>query len=115
LAKEEVSRGTRKRFYTTITDLAGTPVDPTQCQLRLEKVGVYTYDSPTQWYECSKVGTTGQYGADIWLTESMTLGDWIARFRWRVGSVWDGEGFEFTVIRKDKPYDNTPGPMDLRE
>ena len=74
----------------------------------LIKVGEYN-NEPVREYVCSKIGTTGQWGADPWLDESWTLGDWVARFRWIKSGVQDSEEFEWTLIRKDKPFDSTYG------
>lgn len=111
--KEAVERGTRKRFQTTITDLGGTPQNPDDdtCFVRLEKVGSYDAGSPTIWYPCTKVGGTGVFGDDIWLFNYLTLGDWLARFRWVMDGVADVDSFPFTLIRRDKPYDNRRGPV----
>jgi hypothetical protein len=109
VVKERVSRGTRKRFYTTITDLSGIAVDPDYCWVKLIKSGAYGYDE-IPWVVCSKVGDTGVWGADIWLDETWTLGDWVARFKWTKASVEDSDEFEFTLERKDKPYDSTATP-----
>ncbi len=111
--KEAVERGTRKRFQTTITDLGGTAQDPEAgtCFVRLEKVGSYDDGSPTIWYPCIKVGGDGVFGADIWLTNSMTLGDYVTRFRWVMDGASDVDSFPFTIIRRDKPYDNRRGPV----
>lgn len=49
-------------------------------------------------------------GADVWLPEWMTLGDWIVRFTWQIATVPDYDSFEVTVIRRDKPWDHTRGP-----
>jgi hypothetical protein len=111
LVKEEVERGTRKRFQTTITNLAGTPTDPSECYVRLEKVGYNYSQPPTQWYTCSKVGTTGVWGADISIPDSLTLGDYLARFYWLISGTPDNDSFEFVLIRKDKPWVNTRGPV----
>ena len=104
-----MTRGTNKRFQILVTNLADPPVptDPDSCVVRLEKVGSYTYDSPTEWHTCTKVGGTGEWGADIYLDPSWTLGDWIARFRWWIGGVEDGEEFQFTMKREDKPFDHS--------
>ena len=113
VVKESIERGTRKRFQMTITDLGGTPQDPNTgtCFVRLEKVGSYDYGSPTEWYLCSKVGGDGVFGADIWLENYMTLGDWVTRFRWEIAGVSDVDSFPFTVIRRDKPYNSRRGPV----
>jgi len=111
--KEAIERGTRKRFQTTITDLSGSPQNPDDdiCYVRLEKTGSYDYGSPTEWYLCKSVGTMGQFGADIWLENYMTLGDWLARFKWEIDGAEDVDSFPFTLIRRDKPYDNRRGPV----
>lgn len=113
VVKEAFIRGSRKRFQTTITDLSSNPQDPDlgTCFVRLEKVGSYDAGSPTRWYLCASVGATGQFGADIWLQNYLTLGDWIARFKWEIAGELDDDSFEFTLIRKDKPYDNRRGPV----
>lgn len=110
MSKEEVQRGSRKRFECYITDLATppNPQNPDSCQVRLEKCGDYAPESPTIWYTCSQTGTDGYWGADVFIPRSWTLGDWIARFRWYISGVEDGEVFEFVLIRKDKPLDSTP-------
>ena len=112
VVKESVIRGSRKRFQTTITDLSGNPQNPdaNTCFVRLEKTGEYTYGSPSQWYQCSSVGTTGQFGADIWLPNSWTLGDYLARFKWEISGVEDMDSFEWILKRKDKPWVNKGGP-----
>lgn len=113
VVKESVIRGSRKRFRTTITDLGGNAQDPDAgtCFVRLEKTGEYTYGSPSQWYLCSKLdGITGRFGADIWLPQSWTLGDYVARFKWEIAGVEDMDSFEWTLKRKDKPYDSRRGP-----
>lgn len=111
--KEAIERGTRKRFQTTITNLSGEPEDPDTdtCYVRLEKTGSYDYGSPSAWYLCIKVGGDGVFGADIWLENYMTLGDYVARFKWDMIGVEDVDSFPFTIIRKDKPYDNRRGPV----
>lgn len=113
VVKESVIRGSRKRFQTTITNLNGSAQNPDAgtCWVRLEKVGSYDYGSPTEWYLCSKVGGTGVFGADVWLANSMTLGDWIARFKWEISGVFDDDSFPFVIIRRDKPYDSERGPV----
>lgn len=62
-------------------------------------------------YVCSKVGGTGVWGANVTIPDSMTLGDWLARFYWVKSDVSDNDSFEFTVIRKDKPWVHTRGPV----
>ena len=114
--KEAVERGTRKSFQTTVTNLSGDATDPDTdtCYVRLEKTGSYDYGSPTEWHLCTNVGaagTMGQFGADIWLENYMTLGDWLARFKWEIDGAEDVDSFPFTLIRRDKPYDNRRGPV----
>jgi hypothetical protein len=111
LVKEEVERGTRKRFQTTITNLSGVATDPDECYVRLEKVGYNYSQPPTQWYTCSKVGGTGVWGADISIPDSLTLGDYVARFYWSSGGHLDNDSFEFVLIRKDQPWVSTRGPV----
>ncbi len=110
--KEEFIRGSRKRFETTVTDLGGSPQNPDAdtAFVRLEKVGGYRFDSPSQWYPCALVGGTGEIGADVWLPNSWTLGDWIARFRWEIAGVMDYDSFEWVLTRKDQPWVNKGGP-----
>lgn len=119
VVKESVIRGSRKQFKTTVTDLDGNPHNPDEtapgsgiyvCFVRLEKVGEYNYDSPSQWYPCTNVGGLGVMGADIWLPNSWTLGDWIARFKWEIAGAIDYDSFEFVLIRKDKPWQSKGGP-----
>lgn len=109
--KQEFIRGSRKRFQTTITALSGAPEDPDTdtCFVRLEKGGTYNPDS-TPWHLCSPVGTTGEFGADIWLQNSLTLGDWVARFKWEIDGDEDMDSFEFVLKRKDQPWVNKGGP-----
>ena len=110
--KVSVERGTRKLFSTEITDTSGNPQNPDAgtCFVRLEKVGEYRYDSPSQWYACVNVGGIGVMGADIWLVNSWTLGDWLARFRWEIGGVSDDDSFEWVLKRNDRPWRNRRGP-----
>ncbi len=111
VVKESFIRGSRKRFETTITDLSGNAQNPdaNTCFVRLEKGGIYNPDS-TPWHACSAVGATGEFGADIWLQNSLTLGDWVARFKWEISGVVDMDSFEFVLIRKDQPWVNKGGP-----
>ncbi len=116
--KQAIERGSSKQFKTTITDLSGNPQDPDPgtCYVRLEKTGSYNYGSPTDWYLCSSVapGTAGVFGADIWLPTYMTLGDWLARFKWEMTdgtTITDYDSFPFTIIRRDKPYESRTGPV----
>lgn len=107
MTKEKVERGVRRRFEVYITDLDGNAQDPDACNIYFEKQGMYGYDSPSKTYACSKTGSTGYWGADIWIPESMTLGDWLAHFEWtKTGQAPNGARFEFTVIDKVRPYIN---------
>jgi hypothetical protein len=78
-------------------------------------VGSYDDGSPTIWYPCTKKGGDGVFGADVWLTNSWTLGDYVARFKWEITvdgtPIEDVDSFPFTIIRRDKPYDNRRGPV----
>lgn len=106
--KEEIVRASRKRFECYITGLDGEAQNPNGgCWVRLEKTGDYTYGSPSQWYPCSNTGTTGYWGADVYIDPSWTLGDYIARFRWIHDGEPDGQTFEYTLVRMDKPFDSS--------
>lgn len=105
---DEVTRGTRKRFEIYITDLAGNAQNPDTCEVTLIKQGEYSYDSPRGSYSCSQTGGTGYWGADLTLSDSMTLGNWIAKFDWKIGSVEDSAQFEFIVVDKIRPFINRP-------
>jgi hypothetical protein len=111
LVKEKVERGTRKLFRTTVTDTSGNAQDPDSCQVRFEKIGYRSYKEHSQFYTCAKVGATGVWGANITTPDSMTLGDWVARFYWIKDNVPDNDGFEFTLVRKDRPWDSARGPV----
>ena len=103
---DKVYRGTRKRFEVYITDLEGKAQDPDTCEVYLIKQGEYGYDSPKGPYVCTKVGTRGYWGADVDLSASMTLGNWIADFDWVAGGVADGAFFGFIVADAVRPYIN---------
>lgn len=111
MVKEEVERGTRKLFKTTLTDTSGNAQDPDTCQLRFEKVGSVYPNEASGWYSCSKISTTGVWGANVTLSDSMTLGDWLCRFYWVKDNISDHDSFEFVVIRKDEPWNSSRGPV----
>jgi hypothetical protein len=106
LAKQKVNRGTRKRFEVFITDLNGNGQDPDagSCKLTFVKSGEYGYDSPRGPFDCKKTGDTGYWGNDFFMSPSMTIGDWVARYTWTVAGVPDAEDFEFTIGDADRPY-----------
>jgi len=115
LTADEVTRGTRKTFTVYITDLDGNPQDPDSCTVTFVKAGEYGYDSPRGPYTCSKVGTTGYWGADVLLRDTMTLGDWVAVYAWYVSGVKDGDEFPFIVVDKRRPWINTrPTPVNVK-
>ena len=108
---DKVYRGTRRRFEVYITDLATppNPQDPDTCVVYLIKQGEYGYDSPKGPYVCenkSPPGEMGYWGADIDLSASMTLGNWIADFDWVAGGIADGVFFGFIVADKVRPFIN---------
>ena len=108
---QKVTRGTRKRFEVYITDLGGSAQDPAGgCVVKLIKQGEYSYDSPKGPYTCSKTGATGYWGADVYLSKSMTLGNWVAHFTWAaiVGGPEDSAYFNFIIEDKIRPYINKP-------
>ncbi len=107
--KDKVPRDTRKRFTVYVTTLAGVAQDPDTCSVRLVKQGTNRGDSPKGPYTCSLVGDvgSGEFAADVNLSESMTLGDWVALFTWTIGnhpSVIDGQPYLFTVTDLVTPY-----------
>lgn len=106
--KETVSRGTRKRFETYITDLNGNGQDPDvgSCHVTFTKSGEYGYDSSRGPFPCKSTGDVGWWGYDFFIPDSITLGDWVARFSWTVAGLPDGEPFEFTIVDKERPYIN---------
>jgi len=107
---QKITRGTLKRFEVYITDLEGNAQDPDTCEVTLIKQGEYGYDSPKGPYACSKTGNTGYWGADVYLSESMTLGNWVAHFDWLADSVEDSAYFDFIVVDKIRPYISRYGP-----
>lgn len=108
LVKTTVTRGKQRRFEVYITDMDGIAHDPDVCYLDLIKEGIRRDDSPVGPYSCIKVGATGHWGTDPHLSESMSLGDWIARFFWRINGVPDGEDFNFVVEDLVQPYVDQP-------
>uniref|UniRef100_A0A6M3MBJ7 Uncharacterized protein n=1 Tax=viral metagenome TaxID=1070528 RepID=A0A6M3MBJ7_9ZZZZ len=106
LGKQEIARGTRKQFEVYITDTSGSAQDPDSCSVSLVKTGEYSYDSPQGPYTCAKTGETGYWGAVVQLSDSITLGDWVARFTWIVSGVSNDEDFPFVIIDKVRPYIN---------
>jgi len=108
---DKVTRGTRKRFEIYITDLGGSAQNPDTCVVYLIKQGEYGYDSPKGPYTCentSPPGEEGYWGADIDLSASMTLGNWIAHFNWTRTGVEDSGFFGFIVEDKIRPWINKP-------
>jgi len=108
LAKTRVTRGTRKRFDVLITDQDGNPQNPDSCSVMLIKEGMRQDDSPIGPATCANVGDIGEWGASFNLSETMTLGDWVARFTWYVAGIQDGEDFEFVVEDLVHPYKDQP-------
>ena len=105
--KEQIKRGTKRRFEIYITDLAGNAQDPDSCYVFFEKEGSYGYDSPSPRYTCSKTGAVGYWGADIPINNSMTLGDWIANFNWYTAAEgWNSQQINFVIIETRRPYIN---------
>jgi len=104
---QKVTRGTLKRFEVYITDLEGNPQDPDTCVVRLIKQGEYSYDSPKGPYACSE-RIPGYWYADVPLSDSMTLGNWVANFDWEKRGVEDAAYFNFIVVDKVRPYINQP-------
>ena len=104
---QKVTRGTLKRFEVYITDLTGTPSPqyPDTCAVKLIKQGEYGYDSPKGPYACSR-GALGWMYADVALSASMTLGNWVANFIWEKKGVWDAAYFDFIVVDMVRPYIN---------
>lgn len=106
---QKVTRGTLKRFEVYITDLEGNPQDPDTCVVKLIKQGEYGYDSPKGPYTCSE-RTTGYWYADVALSASMTLGNWVANFEWEKDRVEDAAYFDFIVVDMVRPYISKYGP-----
>jgi len=104
---QKVTRGTLKRFEVYITDLEGNPQDPDTCEVALIKQGEYSYDSPKGPYACSE-RATGYWYADVPLSDSMTLGNWVAHFDWEKSGVEDAAFFDFIVVDMVRPYINQP-------
>lgn len=106
--KEKAYRGTRRLFEVYITDLNGNPQDPDSCTVLMEKVGEYSYDSPRGPFTCNKTGSTGYWGYEWSLPESITLGDWVAKFGWSAsGNLGDAEMF-FIIMDYKRPYIHKP-------
>ena len=104
---QKVTRGTLKRFEVYITDLEGNAQDPDPdiCDVKLIKQGEYSYDSPKGPYTCSK-RVTGYWYADVALSSSMTLGNWVANFTWVTKAGKDAAYFDFIVVDMVRPYIN---------
>ena len=104
---QKVTRGTLKRFEVYITTLEGTPTPgfPDSCAVTLIKQGEYGYDSPKGPYACSE-RAAGYWYADVALSSSMTLGNWVANFEWENEGVWDAAYFDFIVVDMVRPYIN---------
>lgn len=107
--KDEVQRGSYKSFEVTIRNRAGVLTNPDSCQVRIEKSGSYTPDSQFPWTDCSLL-TLGIWGVDYYIPKYITLGDWVAHFRWTITGQTDEWKFEFTIIRADKPWDSREEP-----
>ena len=107
---QKITRGTLKRFEVYITDLGGEEQDPEGgCEVTLIKQGEYSYDSPKGPYTCeNKSAVKGFWAADVYLSRSMTLGNWVAHFSWRaiVGGPEDSAYFNFIVVDMVRPYIN---------
>ena len=106
---DKVTRGTRKRFEIYITDLGGSAQNPFSCHVQLIKEGEYSYDSPKGPYVCTnKRGVDGYQAADVYLSTSMTLGNWIAHFTWMAieGGPVDADFFRFIIQDKVRPWIN---------
>ena len=104
---EKVERGVRRRFEVYITDLAGNPQDPDSCTVQFFKQGMYTYDSPSPKYTCANTGDVGYWGADVLISRSMTLGNWLAEFDWiKAGQEPNGANFLFIVEESRRPFIN---------
>jgi len=108
---QKITRGTSKRFEVYITDLWGNPQypDTDTCFVTLIKQGEYGYDSPKGPYACSE-GAPGYMYADVALSDSMTLGNWVAHFNWLRESDEDAAYFDFIVVDKIRPYISRYGP-----
>jgi len=106
---QNVTRGTLKRFEVKITDLEGNLQNPDTCEVKLIKQGEYGYDSPKGPYTCDKY-VDGYWYADVALSASMTLGNWVANFTWEKDNVEDAAYFDFIVIDMVRPYISKYGP-----
>jgi len=106
--KEKVYRGTRRLFEVYITDLDGNAQDPDSCTVTFEKTGGYSYDSPRGPFICSKVGTTGYWGYYWDVPQSITLGDWIAKFEWCVSSIPGDAEMNFIIKDYKRPFMHEP-------
>ena len=103
---QKVTRGTLKRFEVKITDLEGNLQTPETCRVKLIKQGEYSYDSPKGPYTCDEY-VLGYMYADIALSGSMTLGNWVANFEWKNDDdIWDAAYFDFIVVDMVRPYIN---------
>lgn len=103
---EKVERGYKRRFEVYITDLDGNAQDPDSCTVQFFKQGMYTYDSPSPKYTCANTGAVGYWGADVFITRSMTLGTWLAEFDWKSNQDLNGAPFEFIVKESRRPFIN---------
>ena len=112
MSTPEFNRGERKRFQTTIQDLSGNPQNPDAgtCVVTLKKQGgeVTTDDSPRGPFACSQVGSTGVFGADVWIPSTITLGNWIVEFQWEISGLEDRGHFVIIIVDKQQPYKDNP-------
>ena len=108
MVKEKVNRGTRRTFRVSITDNDGNLQNPDAdtCKVSFHKTGEYFYDSPRGPFECTQISNPGVYGYDWLIPETITLGDWVARFQWKVSDVIDYAEFEFIIEDKRRPWLN---------
>jgi len=107
--KQKVYRGTRRIFEVYITDSDGNPQDPDSCTVTFEKIGEYCYDSPRGPFTCSKTGSTGYWGYEWKVPESITLGDWVGKFEWKIAGNPAGDGEMFFIIQDyGRPFTNKP-------
>ena len=107
--KQTAYRGTRRIFEVYITDSQGNAQDPDSCRVTFQEKGAYSYDSPRGPFQCNKTGDTGYWGYTWAIPESITLGDWLAKFEWFINGAPAGDG-ELHFILKDliRPYINKP-------
>ena len=112
MSTPEFNRAERKRFQTTIKDLSGTAQNPDAdtCVLYLKKQGgeARTYDNPRGPFPCSQVGGVGVFGADVWIPETITLGNWIAEFQWKTLGKENRGHFTFIIVDSQQPYKDNP-------